>query len=326
MISVIVPIYNASAQLPRCIESILAQKYGDFELLLLDDGSSDNSYEICKKYASQDSRIRTFTHENAGVSATRNWGLSLATGQYVEFADSDDYMRDNMMETLLSAMEAENADLVICGLTEVNSGGERLNLPRIRKTVAMENLEKEYPDIFERYLLNSPWNKLYKREKIENGFPEDLSMGEDLLFNLEYMRHCSSVAFVPEALYFYECLDTGLVQKKRPDAIEIAQRLYLESMAFKEEVHLGTLAETHISAIFLKFLFHGLSQCYSTEGMSGKEKKAVLKKWADNSHIRDALAAAKMPEMKQRAAQFLMRHRMLTAMHLMMCLISGARR
>ncbi len=326
MISVIVPVYNASAQLPRCIESILKQTYQDFELLLMDDGSSDPSFEICRAYEARDSRVHAYTHENRGVSATRNWGLSVAKGQYVEFADSDDYLREDALETLLTALEAENADLVICGLAEVGPQGESLNLPRIQKTVELENLEKEYPAVFERYLLNSPCNKLFRREKILHDFPEDLSMGEDLLFCLDYLHQCKSVAFVKEALYFYECLDTGLVQKRRADAIEIAERLYLGSMAFKEEIHLGELAQMHISRIFLKFLFHGISQCYSTPEMSRKEKKAVLRQWADNPNVKAALAAAQMPELKQRVAQFLLKHRMLTAMHLMMCLVAGAKR
>lgn len=326
MISVIVPVYNASSQLPRCIESILNQTYQDFELLLMDDGSSDNSLQICQDYEARDSRIRVYTHKNSGVSVTRNWGISLARGQYVEFADSDDYLRENALETLLSALEAENADLSMCGLSEIGPNGEVQNIPRIQKTVALENLEQEYPEIFERYLLNSPCNKLYKKEKIQKGFPENLSMGEDLLFNLEYLKQCSSIAFVKEALYFYECLNTGLVQKRRDDAIEIAERLYVGSMAFKERIHLGALAEIHISRIFLKFLFHGISNCYSTPEMSRKEKKAVLKTWANNSHVRSALAVAKMPEMKQRVAQFLLKYRMVTAMHLMMCILAGRKR
>lgn len=326
MISVIVPVYNSAAQLPRCIESILKQTDPDFELLLMDDGSSDDSFRICQAYEAQDSRVHAYTHPNCGVSGTRNWGLSLAKGQYVEFVDSDDYLRANALEVLRTAIEAQNADLALCGLMEIGPQGETPNLPRIQKTVVLENLEEAYPEIFERYLLNSPCNKLYQREKIQSGFPEDLSMGEDLLFNLNYLHQCKRVAFVKEALYVYECLNTGLVQKKRADAIEIAERLYLGSMAFKEEVHLGALAERHISSIFLKFLFHGISQCYSTPEMSRKEKKAVLRKWAQNPNVRSALIAAQMPEMKQRVAQFLLKHRMLTAMHLMMCLLADVKR
>ncbi len=326
MISVIVPVYNSASQLPRCIESILGQTYRDFELLLMDDGSSDNSLEICRTYEARDSRVRVYTHDNQGVSATRNWGLSIAKGKYVEFVDSDDFLRENTLETLRTAIEAENADLAMCGLAEIGHQGETLNLPRIQKTVELCDLEREYPEIFERYLLNSPCNKLYKRELIQKGFPEDLSMGEDLLFNLEYLHGCRRMAFVKEALYIYECLDTGLVQRRRSDAIEIAERLYLASMNFKEEIHLGPLAQQHISAIFLKFLFHGISQLYSTPEMSRNEKKALLKKWAVNPHVKAALVAARMPETKQRVAQFLLKHRCVTAMHLMMCVLADAKR
>lgn len=326
MISLIVPVYNAAPQLPRCIDSILCQSYTDFELLLIDDGSKDNSLQICREYEARDSRIHVYTHENSGVSATRNRGLQLAKGTYIMFADSDDYLRSDAMETLLRALESGNADVAICGLSEIGSHRQLQNIPRIQKTVAVEDLEQEYPEIFERYLINSPCNKLYKKSLITSGFQEAASMGEDLLFNADYLPRCRRFAFVKEPLYIYECLETGLVHKRRSDAIEIAHRLYLVSMKLKQQLQLGSLAEEHISMIFLKFLFHGLSQCYSTPELSRKEKKEVLLHWAADPDVRNALAAAKMPEAKQRLAQFLLRRRMTGAMHLMMCAMAWAKR
>ncbi len=326
MISVIIPVYNSAAQLPRCIESVLAQTYSDFELLLLDDGSSDNSYDVCRKYEAQDHRVHAFTHENSGVSATRNWGLELARGEYVQFIDSDDYIQANMMEALLSAMNEGNADLVICGLKEANAQGAWLNLPSIQKTIPLLALESEYPDIFEHYLLNSPCNKLYQKEKITHLFSKSLSMGEDLLFNLEYMHNVERIAFVQEALYVYDCTDDGLVHKKRPDAIDIAHLLYLKSMEFKERVHLGDMAKMHISNIFITFLFYGLAECYSTPEKSARDKRAVLKKWANDPDVREALQNARLPQKKQQIAHFLLQHRLLFCMHVLMCLLAYAKR
>ncbi len=326
MISVIIPVYNSAAQLPRCIDSVLSQTYPDFELLLLDDGSSDDSCQLCRTYEAQDPRIRAFSHENSGVSATRNWGIQLSRGEYVVFIDSDDYVEPTMLKTLYDAMQAGHADLVICGLEENDGTGRRLNLPSIQKTIPIQQLEAEYPDIFEHYLLNSPCNKLYRKEKIRASFSQTLSMGEDLLFNLEYLRHVERIAFVREALYHYDCTDSGLVHKKRPDAIDIAHLLYCKSMEFKEQVHLGALAQRHISNIFVTFLFYGLAECYATTEMSTKEKKAVLKKWAAEPHVQSALREARLPQRKQRVAQFLLRHRLLISMHALMCLLARVKR
>ena len=104
LITIIVPVYNAEKYLSKCIESILTQTYTHFELLLLDDGSNDNSLSICDYYAKQDTRIRVFSHLNMGVSATRNRGIELALGEYISFIDSDDWVKNNYLETLYSAL------------------------------------------------------------------------------------------------------------------------------------------------------------------------------------------------------------------------------
>jgi len=105
LISIIVPVYNSSVFLHECLQSIISQTYTNLEILLVDDGSTDDSLEICKSYAEQDSRIKVFHKENGGVSSTRNFGLRVATGEYIGFVDSDDFISSEMFENLLAELE-----------------------------------------------------------------------------------------------------------------------------------------------------------------------------------------------------------------------------
>ena len=110
-ISVIVPIYNAEKYLHRCVDSLLAQSFQDFELILVDDGSSDSSPQICDAYAATDTRIKAFHQKNQGVSSARNFGLDMATGRFCTFIDSDDWIELDMYETMMNSLEKNDADL-----------------------------------------------------------------------------------------------------------------------------------------------------------------------------------------------------------------------
>ena len=120
MISIIVPVYNAEDSVESCIDSILNQSYTDIELILVDDGSKDNSLKICNERAKNDIRITVIHQENGGVSTARNNGLMAARGEYIQFVDSDDTIEQNMTETLWSMMEKEKADLAVCGYKKWN--------------------------------------------------------------------------------------------------------------------------------------------------------------------------------------------------------------
>ena len=121
-VSVIIPVYNAEATLVKCLDSVCGQTYNNLEILLINDGSKDNSLEICELYAQRDSRIVLHTQKNAGPSAARNKGLDLATGEYIAFTDSDDYVEPDMIERLVAAAQENNVDMVICSFVEERDG------------------------------------------------------------------------------------------------------------------------------------------------------------------------------------------------------------
>ena len=124
MVSIIVPIYNVEQYISKCIESILAQTYRDFELILVDDGSTDMCGKICDEYAKQDSRVHVIHQENKGVSAARNAGISLAKGEYIMFVDSDDFITENMLEKMHDCIAESGSDIAICGINNFLDGAE----------------------------------------------------------------------------------------------------------------------------------------------------------------------------------------------------------
>ena len=207
LVSIIVPVYNAQTYLKRCVDSILKQDYPNFELILVDDGSADDSGQICDSYAAQDERVRVLHQENAGVSAARNRALDLATGDYIQFLDSDDWIVPEATRLLVGALERHGCDMVISDFYRVS--GERL--------AQKGDIEEE--KVFSRQefaacMIENPadfyygvlWNKLYRRRIIEEHnirMDTDISWCEDFLFNLEYIRHASSFYALKVPIYYY---------------------------------------------------------------------------------------------------------------------------
>lgn len=195
MVSVIVPIYNAEKYLSECISSVLSQSYKDFELILIDDGSTDRSLNICNEFAKKDLRITVVHQENSGVSAARNNGLKNTKGEFVAFVDSDDYVEKNWLDLQVKAITTEGADVAVCGM-KIDKQERILS----KSSKAKENI---LLDLQECGLMYSTFNKLYRRNLIHSDFNDRLKFGEDLLFNLEYFKNIKTIAVVSQALCFY---------------------------------------------------------------------------------------------------------------------------
>lgn len=199
MISVIVPIYKAEKYLRRCIDSILAQTYTDFELLLIDDGSPDRSGEICDEYAKQDSRVRVFHKPNGGVSSARNLGLDNAKGEWITFVDADDWVELNYLDNLLLS---DNADMVIGGVCCCSSG----RLLEFDDKIYSGNALLNFINRNKGYKANPPWGNLLRSSLIKDKnirFDEVIRFGEDAVFNLQYLCHCKLVCTTSNCDYNY---------------------------------------------------------------------------------------------------------------------------
>jgi len=216
-VSIIVPVYNAQKTIRRCIESVMNQIYQDFELLLVDDGSSDESGAICDSYALQDKRIIVFHNENGGVSAARNFALEKAKGEYLQFLDSDDWITADATQQLVQAARKYNCDMVISDFYRVVN--DRVSVKgNIDEPSVMSREE------FAAHMMENPadfcygvlWNKLFRRSIVEeNGLRmnPDISWCEDFLFNLEYIRYAHRFYALSVPLYYYVKTKGSLVTK-----------------------------------------------------------------------------------------------------------------
>lgn len=200
-LSIIVPVYKVEPYLRRCIDSILAQTFRDFELILIDDGSPDNCGTICDEYAAKDERIIVIHQKNQGVSAARNAGLDIATGKYVSFLDADDTFSENMFSIMTLIQKKQDVDVVICGFNSITENG---------MLIAESNvIERRYTKdelVTAVYSLPNPvegvcWNKLFLRSKIDGlRYKIGMSRAEDTLFQLEYFMHIHSGYAISERL------------------------------------------------------------------------------------------------------------------------------
>lgn len=278
MISVIVPIYNAEKYLHRCIKRILAQDYTDYELLLIDDGSIDNSATICDEFAKYDNRIRVFHKENGGVSSARNWGLDKAIGEYIMFVDSDDYMLPGMLEVMLSTLESKKADLVICGTTETGGGYWR---PIADVNYSINQLKESFVSLLHTELLSPPWNKIYKKEIIgSNRFCEDISFGEDLLFNIQYLEKCENISLIKESPFYHEKEnENSLVVKFNRKRLLDIEKVWVVVDRFSED-------KEGLYSKYLRDLTVYVRQLLKTKQYSWLEKKNILEEWSSVTLIK----------------------------------------
>ncbi len=216
-VSMIVPVYNAEKTIDRCINSILNQNYKDFELILLDDGSTDASGSICDAYAEKDERVRVLHKENTGVSDTRNRGIALAEGEYLQFLDSDDWITPDATKFFVMAAEENECDMVIADFYRVI--GERVSQKgsieeggvMTRVDYAVKMMQKPADFYF-----GVLWNKFYRRSIIEQyqiRMDSSVSWCEDFMFNLEYIRHARTIYALKIPVYYYVKTKGSLVSQ-----------------------------------------------------------------------------------------------------------------
>lgn len=225
-ISIIVPIYNVESYLANCIESILNQTFKDFELILINDGSTDKSLEICMGYKKLDSRVIVIDKENEGVSLARNIGIKIASGDYITFVDPDDDIEANMYETLINISLENDADVVVCSfkfidetINEVKTYDiwQSKNLIVKKEEIAKEIIPKilSFENVYG-YGIFAVWNKLYKKDIFKQNnlyFDEKRSHGEDKKLNLNIIMNISRMVFINKPLYNYYIRDRKSLTK-----------------------------------------------------------------------------------------------------------------
>lgn len=277
-VSLIIPVYNAKDKLTECLESVVCQTYPEMEIIIVDDCSTDGSLEICREFEKRFSNVHVYTKKNEGVSAARNYGLSKATGRFVQFADSDDRLYPEATAHLVNRIQQDQSDVVIGGYWNEKENREVVYPERFFSDRI--SFMKEFPELFSGFFIHVPWNKLYRRDVIQNiRFPNDLNKGEDLIFNLQVLAASEKISILSEVLYFYHNVSEGSLSFRfREDAMEIEERLYREVKAFCEKV--GEIGETvYLDSFYLTSLKNKCYDLVSKSGYDARQCRRELKKW-----------------------------------------------
>ena len=229
-VSIVVPIYNTEKYLAQCIDSILAQTFTDFELILVNDGSKDNSGKICDEYALKDSRIVVIHKENGGVSSARNKGIEIAQGEWISFIDADDWITPLYLSDLITDITSSFADIVLHGRINVLSSNEKIIIKPNNDTYSATNDCSEFFNEFNILKFCAPFSKLFKLSIIRNNhirFNVSLRIGEDCDFLLKYLSNCNLIKTSETANYNYLIHNSSASHKLNSFKNELDELIYL---------------------------------------------------------------------------------------------------
>ena len=255
-ITIIVPVYKVEQYLRRCLDSIVAQTFTDWECILIDDGSPDNCGTICDEYAAKDSRFRVIHQKNAGVSAARNAGLDVARGEWITFIDSDDWIEVDYLGEMYKPVEkSENIDLVLCKVRDTANSKDLLN-------------DREYIYYNGKYgiCFRSCWGKLFRHSVIKKNainFPLDISLAEDTVFSFSFLVHSMQYIFVKKYMYhYYNTRQTSAVHNITPFVIYSACKAVSQIEVYISEKHCEKRFEKDLFELKrnCKLIFCGLTE------------------------------------------------------------------
>lgn len=295
-ISVIIPVYNVEKYLNKCIDSVLSQTYTNFELILIDDGSTDSSSRICDEYAQKDNRVIVVHKKNGGVSAARNMGLELSKGEYITFVDSDDYVDADFFEVALKEIVENNADVFVSGLTmEYYNNGhivkeQQYGIERDCIYITKELLEAWAKEEFPSICMCGPWCKLYKSKTIKNKveFNESMSLGEDTYFNLDVLLGVEKLFFSKCVFYHYRREnENSLFSRLHKNIYEILQSVYEKRRNVMVKNECGKDSFDFLEKIYFYDLTGNLIKVFQHKGKTTKkERKVFVKKIALDANVR----------------------------------------
>ena len=301
MVSIIVPVYNVEKYLDKCVDSIVHQSYKELEIILVDDGSKDSSGQLCDKWKQIDNRIKVIHKPNAGLGYARNSGLDIATGKYIMFVDSDDFIDEKMVEKLYVKMQTTESDTVFCGLNRVYPDGRSVEVPAayndqsfegadIINNVLLEMVGSKPQDTEDANLFMSVWHALYSKDVVDKWnirFPsERIIMCEDIMFHIQYLRYASKVTYISEGLYYYRVNPKSVSQ--------IYDRTRFERQKVLSEAIISELDKFVDPTEYLvreqrRFLGGARMQIQAIVGSKEKHKIKLIKEICEDSMIQEVL-------------------------------------
>ena len=328
-ISVIVPIYNVSEYLDRCMESLLNQTYTDFEIIMVDDGSPDDCGMKCDVYAMKDKRIRVIHKENAGLGMARNSGLEIASGTYVAFVDSDDYVDEKMLENMYCCLKKKNADTCFCRYYDVSNSGKKTLAAETYKRaqyqgdevreliLAMIGSEPNQPGDVE--IGMSVWKGLYSLSIIKQyhiQFPSERQyISEDIIFHIDYLKKAQCVAIEETPCYYYCNNGKSLTQSYKANRFEMEKILYE-----KEYVELEKqFKEYEYKQRLYKSFLGRIRRCISQEVNGNPNRKLAtknIKSMCQDELVQSAINGVyRELQAKKKIVSYLMRHEMILMLY-----------
>lgn len=246
LVSVIVAVYNIEEYLPRCVDSILAQTYRNLEIILVDDGSKDQSGNICDSYAEKDRRIKVIHKKNGGLSDARNAGMNAATGEYIGFVDGDDWIEPDMYRAMYFACEKEKAQAAVCRYKQITKSGIIDGSAGNSVSLSRDEALEIYVCGDERYLIyNSVWSKLFARDLVEGmRFPVGKN-SEDIMFTTRAFCRMERLVYLDEAYYNYVLDREGSIMNEKAGERRLKDEIpfWQEQIAYFREAGMPDLSD-----------------------------------------------------------------------------------
>lgn len=252
MVSIIVPVYNAEKYLSRCICSLINQTYTNIEILLIDDGSTDNSAIICQDFCHIDERIKYYRKENGGVASARNCGIDYAMGEYLFFVDSDDYVASNAVEVLWAAATNTGADITICGYVCLSRTGVVEVSFGCGFFEGRDEISNMLSEKIGKAIMNTCWGKLYKSEVVLEKMDSSFPIGEDWVFNIMNLKNVHSIMILENPLYRYEFRNESITRSKYRLNNKILDKMYHTILAESEVLYHSKKITSEIQQMYLQ--------------------------------------------------------------------------
>ncbi|QLL74727.1 glycosyltransferase family 2 protein [Lactobacillus crispatus] len=313
-VSIIVPVYNVEKFLNQCIDSIVNQEYKNFEVILVDDGSTDNSGIICDKYSKEYSYIHSFHKSNSGLGLTRNYGMKHANGKYIMFVDSDDFLGPACLENLIKPLSQEKFDTVIGGFIRIDDTG-KISLKKNYKSKSFFG-EEVKDNVMEKMLGNSPkkndsikmsvWNNLYSLELIKRNKLQFVSerkyISEDIVWDLDYFQYSKSVKIVSSNEYYYRFNPDSLSHKYLPNKFELYVVLYSYLL---KKVKQDNLSEDSVNRLRKQFFINVRSSISQERNNKFYKGLSTIRKICNNSILEKAIQNYPIDKLDKKQRVFL---------------------
>jgi len=269
-LSVIVPAYNVERFLDKCLLSIARQTFTDFEVVLINDGSTDNTFQICREWAQRDSRFRLISHENQGIAATRNIGIQLARAELLMFVDSDDYLENNAIEVLLTCKRRANADVAVGRYIIEDLQGVRVKTPSQLGNVVLNTSQAYTKFLFDRELKAYSWAKIYDKS-LFSGIEYQNQFFEDYVANARVFLRAKWVVSTKEVIYHYVQHNTSLMNAHNYSLEREMKFLEAVYSRYCDAEQAGVLSRRNMNLFRIKTIRRMLRTIFSIERLAKNE-------------------------------------------------------